>query len=89
MAEKAKFFETIVLQLKKVDSKSTLERYVNEADARRKPSPQGKEGSRSVAQREEGAERRDRDSTIFADPLKSTEIFLIMIIQGACHAIAI
>lgn len=42
MAEKAKFFETIVLQLKEVDSKSTLERYVNDADARRKPSPQGK-----------------------------------------------
>ena len=42
MAEKAKFFETIVLQLKKVDSKSTLERYVIDADARRKPSPQGK-----------------------------------------------
>ena len=42
MAEKAKFFETIVLQLKEVDSKSTFERYVNEADARRKPSPQGK-----------------------------------------------
>ena len=32
MAEKAKFFETIVLQLKEVDSKSTLERYVNDAD---------------------------------------------------------
>ena len=42
MAEKAKFFETIVLQLKGVDSKSTFERYVNDADARRKPSPQGK-----------------------------------------------
>ena len=41
MAEKAKFFETIVLQLKEVDSKSTFERYMNDADAARNPFPCG------------------------------------------------